>query len=67
MLNVMVTGLLCISTLPVALSCNLSAVIVNFYANINKKKEREYADDKLLVRRKFSILVNLNVMQVLVL
>ena len=37
MLNVKVTGLLCISMLPVASSCNLSAVIVNFYANIKKK------------------------------
>ena len=34
MLNVKVTGLLCISMLPVESSCNLSAVIVNIYANI---------------------------------
>ena len=36
MLNVMVAGLLCISMFPVASSCNLSAHIINFYANIKK-------------------------------
>ena len=36
MLNIKVTGLLCISMLPVASSCNLFVVIVNFYANIKK-------------------------------
>ena len=36
MLNVKVTGLLCISMLPVASSCNFFADIVNFYANLKK-------------------------------
>ena len=37
MLNVNIKGLLRISMLPVVSSCNLSAVIVNFfYANIQK-------------------------------
>ena len=66
MLNVKVSGLLCISTLPVALSCNLFVVTVNFYANIKKRKGNTLMISFLL-ERKFSILVNLNVMQVLVL
>ena len=36
MLDVKDTGLLCISMLPMASSCNLFADIVNFYANIKK-------------------------------
>ena len=40
MLNVKVTGLLCISMLPVASSCNLFIVIVNFYANIKKNDDK---------------------------
>ena len=36
MLNVMVTGLLCISMLLVASSCNLCLFIVKFYWNIKK-------------------------------
>ena len=38
MLNVMVTGLLCISMLLVASSCNLCLFTVKFYWNIKKKK-----------------------------
>ena len=38
MLNVKVTGLLCISMLPVASSCNLFVLTVNFYASIYIKK-----------------------------
>ena len=37
MLNVMVTGLLCISMLLVASSCNLCLFTVKFYWNIKKK------------------------------
>ena len=44
MLNVKVTGLLCISMLPVASSCNLFIVIVNFYANIKKMMIRPVSD-----------------------
>ena len=39
MLNVMVTGLLCISMLLVASSCNLCLFTVKFYWNIKKKKK----------------------------
>ena len=39
MLNVKVTGLLRISMLPVASSCNLSSVIANLYANIKKRAQ----------------------------
>ena len=41
MLNVMVTGLLCISMLLVASSCNLCLFTVKFYWNIKKKKKNE--------------------------
>ena len=40
MLNVMVTGLLCISMLLVASSCNLCLFTVKFYWNIKKKKKK---------------------------
>ena len=40
MLNVMVTGLLCISMLLVASSCNLCLFTVKFYWNIRKKKKK---------------------------
>ena len=39
MLNVMVTGLLCISMLLVASSCNLCLFTVKFYWNKKKKKK----------------------------
>ena len=39
MLNVMVTGLLCISMLLVASSCNLCLFTVKFYWNIKKKNK----------------------------
>ena len=41
MLNVMVTGLLCISMLLVASSCNLCLFTVKFYWNIKKKKKKK--------------------------
>ena len=37
MLNVMVAGLLCISMLPAASSCNLRMLYVNFYGNKKTK------------------------------
>ena len=40
MLNVMVTGLLRISMLLVASSCNLCLFTVKFYWNIKKKKKK---------------------------
>ena len=51
MLNVMVTGLLCISMLLVASSCNLCLFTVKFYWNIKKKKK-----NSLLLVVKFGIL-----------
>ena len=44
MLNVMVTGLLCISMLLVASSCNLCLFTVKFYWNIKKKKKKILID-----------------------
>ena len=41
MLNVMVTGLLCISMLLVASSCNLCLFTVKFYWNIKKEKKKK--------------------------
>ena len=40
----MVAGLLCISMLPVASSCNLFAHFVNFYANIKKGRVHAISD-----------------------
>ena len=48
MLNVKVTGLLCISMLPVASSCNLFADILNFYANIKKNAGALFLDKTIL-------------------
>ena len=45
MLNVMVTGLLCISMLLVASSCNLCLFTVKFYWNIKKKKKKKMMKD----------------------
>ena len=48
MLNVMVTGLLCISMLLVASSCNLCLFTVKFYWNIKKKKNSALVEYQLL-------------------
>ena len=48
MLNVMVTGLLCISMLLVASSCNLCLFTVKFYWNIKKKKKKTQKYKQLL-------------------